>query len=277
MANNIIINEYPQSSKSVNSVFEVWSIGACVKFEPVKEMEATISSVEFVEELIEVELQEISLNTMIGIKDTPPCVTDGYVYSWKHFADESLVFHNIRIVLGHNLVFYEGGIRMGSIRGRTCAAVHSLSNLVFLYVSFQIGKHFHLDMPYTFSCAVCPHSSPGWRGTLSHDKNRSLLLATVTTLEWVTFLSLRCFRREEALVKFHLVEKPIKPIALAHDITKLVHHIPYWLVTFPAQLCWTSFADMARLVLAMRYIATNQSKKGSLFPCITVPERRVVS
>ena len=50
-----MLNEYPQSSKSVNSMFETRSVSICAEFEPFKKVEAEISPVELIAEIIEIE------------------------------------------------------------------------------------------------------------------------------------------------------------------------------------------------------------------------------
>ncbi len=47
------------SCQSINSMFKVRPIRTCAKFEPVKESEAQIPSVELITELVKVELQEL--------------------------------------------------------------------------------------------------------------------------------------------------------------------------------------------------------------------------
>ncbi len=57
---------------------ETRPIGACAKFKPVEQVKSEISSVELIAELIEVELQKVSLNVMVRVKNTPLCIADGY-------------------------------------------------------------------------------------------------------------------------------------------------------------------------------------------------------
>ena len=114
-------------------------------------------------------------------------------------------------------------------------------------------------------------------GTLRHDRHGRLPLASVPASERMPFFTVRRLRGEEALVEFHLVRQPAETVPLPRYVTLLMHHFPDRLISFlPSWRC-TSKAEMARLVPAIRNIATNQSKTGSLLPCITVPERRVVS
>lgn len=52
------------SCQSINSMFKVRPIRTCAKFEPVKESEAQIPSVELITELVKVELQELCFYVM---------------------------------------------------------------------------------------------------------------------------------------------------------------------------------------------------------------------
>ena len=61
-------------------MFKVRPIRTCAKFEPVKESEAQIPSVELITELVKVELQEFRLYVMVGVKDAPLGVADGDMY-----------------------------------------------------------------------------------------------------------------------------------------------------------------------------------------------------
>ena len=58
-------NEYPQSSRSVDSMLETRPISACAKLKPVEQMKSEISSVELIAELVEVELQKVPLDVMV--------------------------------------------------------------------------------------------------------------------------------------------------------------------------------------------------------------------
>ena len=97
-------NEYPQSSKSVNSIFEARSVSTCAEFEPFKKVEAEISPVELIAELIEIELQEVFLDIVIRVKNAALGIADGCVYPREHSADPGLVLHDISFMSGNRTV-----------------------------------------------------------------------------------------------------------------------------------------------------------------------------
>lgn len=105
-------------------MFEIWPIGTGAKFEPIEKVEAEISSVELIAELIEVELQEITLDVVIRIKDASLGITYGDMYPWEYFAHKGLVFHYIRVMTANNAMVDEGSVRTRSICGRLCLVVN---------------------------------------------------------------------------------------------------------------------------------------------------------
>ena len=58
-------------------------------------VEAEISPVELIAELIEIELQEVFLDIVIRVKNAALDIADGYVYPRKYSADPGLVLHDI--------------------------------------------------------------------------------------------------------------------------------------------------------------------------------------
>ena len=76
-------------------MFETRSVSICAAFEPFKKVEAEISPVELIAELIEIELQEVFLDIVIRVKNAALDIADGYVYPRKHSADPGLVLHDI--------------------------------------------------------------------------------------------------------------------------------------------------------------------------------------
>lgn len=103
----IILYEYPQSSKSVNSMFEVRSISTCTEPKPFTKVKAEISSVELIAELIEIELQELSLDIVICIKNTTFGIADGYMYPREHLTNHGLVPHGISVMFGNHPILGE--------------------------------------------------------------------------------------------------------------------------------------------------------------------------
>lgn len=104
---SILNYEYPQSSKSVNSMFEARSISTCAKLKPFKKAEAEISSVELIAELIEIELEELGLDIVICVKNTTFGIADGYMYPREHLANHGLVPHDISLMFGDHTILGE--------------------------------------------------------------------------------------------------------------------------------------------------------------------------
>jgi hypothetical protein len=90
----------------------------------------------------------------------------------------------------------------------------------------------------------------------------------MTSLKRAIFLVARNFRGEEDLVKLNLAEQSVKMITLVHHIMELVHHFSNRLVAFPPKLVlnFQRGYGACTLVLAIRYIVTNQSKTGKCCP-----------
>ena len=82
-------------------MFEARSVSICAEFKPFKKVEAEISPVELIAELIEIELQEVFLDIMIRVKNAAPGIADGYVYPRKYSADPGLVLHDISFMSGN--------------------------------------------------------------------------------------------------------------------------------------------------------------------------------
>lgn len=61
-------------------MFKLRPIRTCAKFEPVKEPEAQIPSIELITELVEVELQEFGFYVMVSVQYASLGITDGNVY-----------------------------------------------------------------------------------------------------------------------------------------------------------------------------------------------------
>ena len=85
-------------------MFEARSVSTCAEFGPFKKVEAEISPVELIAELIEIELPEICFNIVICVKNTMLGIADGYVYPREHSADPGLVLHDISFMSGNHTV-----------------------------------------------------------------------------------------------------------------------------------------------------------------------------
>ena len=137
---NLKKNEYPQSPKSVDSMLETCPISAYAKFKPVEQVKSGISSIELIAELVEVELQKVSLDVMIRVKNTPLCITYGYVYPWKHFADYHLIPHIICFMLSDNFVRCKCRVRLRGICGGISSGIYREFFILFSSVAvFKSG------------------------------------------------------------------------------------------------------------------------------------------
>ena len=114
-------------------------------------------------------------------------------------------------------------------------------------------------------------------GTLRHDKDRRLPLASVPASERMPFFTVRRLRGEEALVEFHLVRQPAETVPLPRHVTQLMHHFPDRLISLPSKLALYLQSGNGPLGACNQEHCHEPVETGSLLPCITVPERRVVS
>ena len=82
------------SCQLVDSMFEVRPIGTRTKFKPVKKPESEIPSVEFVAELVEVQLEELRFYVMVSVQYAPFGIADGNVHPRQDFPDTPFVVRN---------------------------------------------------------------------------------------------------------------------------------------------------------------------------------------
>ena len=85
-------------------MFETRSVSTCTEFEPFKKVEAEISPVELIAELIEIELQEVCFDIVIRVKNATFGIADGYVYLREYSADHNLVLHDISFMSGNRTI-----------------------------------------------------------------------------------------------------------------------------------------------------------------------------
>ena len=217
-------------------MFKVRPVGTSAKLKPIEKVETEMSSVELIAELIEIELQELTLDVVIRVKNASLGIADGNMHPWENFPHKGLVLHDIRIMIANNAEVNEGYVRTRSIRSRLCLVVNGRLYLGFFGGSLQVRNDHHLYMADPFAGTVSSLWSNVRPGTLRHNKYGCLPPAATSTLDEAVFLISRRFCGKEALVKLNLVKQPVKTVALAHDITQLVHHLPYRPVTFSPQL-----------------------------------------
>ncbi len=217
-------------------MFEISPIGTSAKFKPLKKPESEIPSVELVTELVEVELQELSLYVMVGIKYAPFGVADGDMHPRQDLSHFLLVIHDDGLMGGYRPVLLKGGVCAGSIRRGIRLTACRLFYPGCLGGRLQIVYDFHLYVPHNFGSAPFLVGSDFGEAALGHDKDGCLTLASTPTFQGTIFLVFRCFSGEEALVYLHVPMKAVACIPLAHHVTELVHHFPYGLVTLAPEL-----------------------------------------
>ena len=196
-------------------MLETRSIGACAELKPVEQVKSEISSIELIAELVKVELQKVSLNVMVRVKDTPLCIAYGYVYPWKHLADHGLVLHLICFMLSDNFVRCKCRVRLRGICGGISSGIYGILYFVFLRSRLQVRYDLHLDMTDPFPSAVLPCRCISGNRALRHDKYCRLPLAPMSTLERMPFFTVRRLRGEESFIKFHLVKQPVETVGKA--------------------------------------------------------------
>lgn len=224
------------SCQSINSMFKVRPIRTCAKFEPVKESEAQIPSVELITELVKVELQELCFYVMVRVQYAPFGIADGNVHPRQNFPDTLFVIRNYGMVGGCHSVLFKSGITAEPVRGHIGVSVRPRLYLARDGGSLKIADDQHLYMPDSFGRTVLSGRRRSRPAAFGHDKDGSLALASTPSLQRTVLLVFRNFGGKEALVHFHIPMKGVKAVAPAHHIAQLMHHFPYGLVTLAAEL-----------------------------------------
>ena len=217
-------------------MFKVRPIRTCAKFEPVKESEAQIPSVELITELVKVELQELCFYVMVRVQYAPFGIADGNVHPRQNFPDTLFVIRNYGMVGGCHSVLFKSGITAEPVRGKIGVSVRPRLYLARDGGSLKIADDQHLYMPDSFGRTVLSGRRRSGPAAFGHDKDGSLALASTPSLQRTVLLVFRSFGGKEALVHFHIPMKGVKAVAPAHHIAQLMHHFPYGLVTLAAEL-----------------------------------------
>lgn len=217
-------------------MFKVRPIRTCAKFEPVKESEAQIPSVELITELVKVELQELCFYVMVRVQYAPFGIADGNVHPRQNFPDTLFVIRNYGMVGGCHSVLFKSGITAEPVRGHIGVSVRPRLYLARDGGSLKIADDQHLYMPDSFGRTVLSGRRRSRPAAFGHDKDGSLALASTPSLQRTVLLVFRSFGGKEALVHFHIPMKGVKAVAPAHHIAQLMHHFPYGLVTLAAEL-----------------------------------------
>ena len=90
-------------------MFKLRPIRTCAKFEPVKEPEAEMPSVELIAELVEVELQELCFYVMVSVQYASLGVADGDMHPRQDFPDTLFVVRNNGVMGGCHPVLFKRG------------------------------------------------------------------------------------------------------------------------------------------------------------------------
>jgi hypothetical protein len=130
--------EYPQSSKSVNSMLETWLI---IEFQSIKRVRLEVSPIELVAELIKVELQDFLLYVMVGVKNVAFGVADRCLHPWEHLSNYCLSFYHIGFMSDKDTMGIEGRIRDcgHSFKEKTVSVAkytNSPTRIYQLYINF---------------------------------------------------------------------------------------------------------------------------------------------
>ena len=217
-------------------MFKLRPIRTCAKFEPVKDAETEIPSVELIAELVEVELQELCFYVMVSVQYASLGVADGDMHPRQDFPDTLFVVRNNGVMGGCHPVLFKRGITTEPVRGHISLSVRPRLYLARDGGSLEIADDLHLYMPDSLGRTVLLGRRRTGQAAFRHDQNGGLSLAPTLTLQRTVLLILRSFSGEEALVHFHIPMKGVKTVAPAHHVTQLVYHFPYRLVTLATEL-----------------------------------------
>lgn len=220
----------------VNSMFKLSPISASAEFQPFEEPKPEVPPVELVTELVKVELQELRLYVVVCVKNASFSVADGDMHPRQDLAHFLLVIHDNSLMGSHNLVLFNGGVCVGSVRGGVHLPVCSLFYLWHLGGSLQIVYDLHLYVSHNFRGTLLLIGRGVRETAFGHDEDGGLVLAPTPTFERVVLLVFRRFGGEEAFVYLNITMKIITCVTLAHHVTEFVHHFPYGLVTLAPQL-----------------------------------------
>ena len=196
-------------------------IRTCAKFEPVKDAETEIPSVELIAELVEVELQELDLYVMVRVQYTSFGIVDGNVHPRQDFSDTLFVVRDKGMVGGCHPVLFKSGITAEPVRGHIGISVRPRLYLAHDGGSLEIADDLHLYMPDGHGRTVLLERRRTGQAAFRQDKNGSLPLASTPTLQRTAFLILRSSGGEEALIHFHIPMKGVKAVALPHPSRSL--------------------------------------------------------
>ena len=132
-------------------MFEISPIGTSAKLKPFKEPQPEMSSVELVTELVEVELQELRLYVMVGVKYAPFGVADGDMHPRQDLAHFLLVIHDDGLMGRYRPVLFKGSVCVGPIRRNICLTVRALPSVACFILGVSVDA-FKSSMTSIFMC-----------------------------------------------------------------------------------------------------------------------------
>lgn len=197
----------------------------CAKFEPVKEPETEILSVELIAELVEVKLQELCFYVMVRVQNAPLGIADGNVHSRQDFPDSLFVVRNNGAVGGCSLVLFKSSITVEPVRGHIGISIRPRLYLVRDGGSLKIADDLHLYMPDSLGRTVLLDRRRTGQAAFRRDENGGLVLTATSSLQRTVLLILWNFCGEETIVCFHIPMKGVKAVALPHHVTQFVKMI----------------------------------------------------
>ena len=160
-------------------MFEIGLIGTSAKFEPVKEPEAEMPSVELIAELVEVELQELCFYVMVSVQYASLGVADGDMHPRQDFPGTLFVLRNNGMVGCCRPVLFKGGITAEPVRGHIGIPFRPRLYLARDGGSLEIADDLHLFyMPDGLGRTVLLDRRRSGQAAFRHDKDGGLSLAS---------------------------------------------------------------------------------------------------
>ena len=170
-------------------MFKLRPIRTCAKFEPVKEPEAEMPSVELIAELVEVELQELGFYVMVRVQYASFGITDGNVHPRQDFPDTLFVVRNNGVVGYCRPVLFKGGITAEPVRGHIGLPVRPRLYLAHDGGSLEIADDLHLYMSDGLGRTVLLDRRRSGQAAFGHDKDGGLALASTPRFSGQSFWS----------------------------------------------------------------------------------------
>ena len=217
-----------------------------------------ISAVELITELIKIELQELPLDSMVHISEYCFCIGYGRVHPRKHFVS-FFGFNDTGFSFFHNLTYFHvcRGVVHDDFSGFFFTnVIHGL----FYGVRPEVFYDDHTQM--SGLAAFLPLLGNVNRLAFHHHKDFGLALAAVAPFERLVLFTL-VLRGEMGFVQLcHAVEL-VTGVALPHDTTDFMHHLPNGLVTFVPKLAL--YFKESEQTPSLFYLSIDFDKEGRVW------------